>query len=95
VVALPGTPLLTEALWAQVAPLLPDPAPTGRPGGETQPLLAGTLWLMHHGVGWRAMPRGYGSWHTLYSRYRLWVTTGVWAQITAMLRDQPPMQPSS
>jgi transposase len=50
--------------------------------------------MMHHGVGWRAMPREHGSWQTLYSRYRLWVTTGVWPQIVAVLRENSPAQPS-
>jgi transposase len=90
VVPIAGTPLLTEALWAKLAPLLPVPANKGRPRGETRPLLAGLLWMMHHGAGWRALPREHGSWHTLYSRYRLWVTTGVWAQITEALREYAP-----
>jgi hypothetical protein len=93
VVTLPGTSLLTEALWAKLAPLVPAPSGTGRPRGETRPLLAGLLWMMHHGVGWRAIPREHGSWHTLYSRYRLWVTTGVWAQLTAVLRAELNHQP--
>jgi transposase len=90
----PGTPLLTDTLWAQLGPLLPVPARTGRPHGETRSLLAALLWMMHHGVGWRAIPREQGSWQTLYSRYRLWVTTGVWAQVTAVLRAEPPTQDS-
>lgn len=89
--ALPGTPLLTEALWAKLQPLLPVPANTGRPRGATRPLLAGLLWMMHHGAGWRAVPHEYGSWHTLYSRYRLWVNTGVWDAITAILRAASSM----
>jgi hypothetical protein len=92
VITLPGTPLLTQALWEKLAPLLPVPASTGHPRGETRPLVAGLLWMMHHGVGWRTIPREHGSWHTLYSRYRLWLTTGVWDAITALLRVEPPTQ---
>ena len=85
VVSVPGTPLLTETLWAELLPILPVPARTGRPRGETRPLLAGLLWMMHHGAGWRTIPREYGSWHTLFSRYQRWRRTGIWAQITATL----------
>jgi transposase len=92
-VSVPGTPLLTETLWAQLVPLLPPPASSGRPRGETRPLLAGILWMMHHGAGWRAIADEHGSWHTRYSRYRLWARTGVWAQITAVLRAEPPHHP--
>jgi hypothetical protein len=93
VVSVPGTPLLTETLWVRLLPLLPLPAGTGRPRGETRPLLAELLWMLHHGAGWRTIPREQRSWQTLYSRYRLWVATGVWAQITAVLRDELTGQP--
>jgi transposase len=76
-------------LWAQLEPLLPLPATTGRPRGDSQPLVAGLLWMMHHGASWRAIPHEYGSWHTLYSRYQLWRRTGVWARITAALQAEP------
>jgi hypothetical protein len=90
VITVPGTPLLTEALWAKLAPLVPVPARTGRPRGETRPLLAGLLWMMHYGAGWRAIPPEHGSWHSRYSRYRLWVSTGVWNAITVILRTEQP-----
>jgi Putative transposase of IS4/5 family (DUF4096) len=93
VVAVPGTPLLTDALWARLRLLLPAPARRGRTPGDARPLLAGLLWLMHYGARWRAIPAAYGPWHTIYSRYQLWRRTGVWAQIVASLRDSTAAAP--
>jgi transposase len=88
VIAVPGTPLLTDALWDRLRPLLPVPAPRGRPQAATRPLLAGLLWLMHTGASWRAIPAAYGPWPTVHSRYQRWRRTGVWAQIAAVLCDE-------
>jgi transposase len=36
----------------------------------------GLLWVMRTGAPWREIPAAYGSWHTLYSRYRRWDEDG-------------------
>jgi len=68
---LAGTAPLTERLWQQVTPLLPpQKPPRGRPALDHRRLLEGLLWVMRTGAPWREIPPAYGSWHTLYSRYR-------------------------
>lgn len=89
-VAVPGTPLLTEPLWTDLAPLLPPRAgKRGRSPSDHRPILAGLLWMMRMGVGWREIPPSFGPWHTAYSRYRQWGRDGAWARIVAAL---PPIQ---
>jgi Putative transposase of IS4/5 family (DUF4096) len=90
VITVAGTPALTQELWARLAPLLPSCAGSrGRPPGAHRPILAGLLWMMRAGVGWREIPVAFGAWQTLYSRYRLWCHDGTWARIVAAL---PPTQ---
>jgi hypothetical protein len=82
----PGTPSLTDALWTHLALLLPPRAgKRGRTPSDHRPILAGLLWMMRTGVGWREIPPSFGPWHTVYSRYQQWCRDGTWARIVAAL----------
>ncbi len=90
IVAVPGTPALTEAGWARVAPLLASaPRTTGRPPQPHRPILTGILWLIRRGASWRAIPAEYGPWQTLASRYQRWRRDGTWARIVGALLAVP------
>ena len=85
-VAVPGTPALTDAGWARVAPLLiPASGQRGRPPRDHRLIVAGVLWVMRRGASWRAIPLSYGPWQTLASRYQRWRRDGTWARIMACL----------
>lgn len=90
VVPVPGTPALSDVLWARLAPLLPRENGRGRRPGAHRPIVAGLLWMMRAGVGWREIPVEFGTWQTLYSRYRLWCKDGTWARIIAALPAAEP-----
>jgi hypothetical protein len=86
VLVVPGTAELSEQLWQQIAPLLtPATPPRGRPSGDLRRQLQGMLAVMHSGASWREMPTTYGPWQTIYARYALWVRTGLWDRIAAIL----------
>ena len=85
-IPIPGTPLLTEELWTCLAPLLPPhEGKRGRAPGKSRPILDGLLWMMHTGVGWRAIPPHFGPWQTIYSRYQQWCRDGTWKRIVAIM----------
>jgi transposase len=86
--AVPGTAALTDAHWAQLAPLLPPQKPrTGRPALDHRRVLEGMLWVMRTGAPWRELPARYGSWQTIYSRHQRWGTAGIWDRILAVLHQ--------
>jgi hypothetical protein len=86
VLVVPGTAELSEQLWQQIAPLLAlATPPRGRPSGDLRRQLQGMLAVMHSGTSWREMPTTYGPWQTIYARYALWVRTGLWDRIAAIL----------
>jgi len=58
---------------------------TGRPRHDHRTVLTGILWVIRSGASWRAMPREYGKWETVYQRYRLWRAIGLWPRILAEL----------
>lgn len=76
---------LTDAQWDRLVPLLPPQrARTGRPAHDHRTILNGILWILRSGAPWRDLPECYGSWTTVYGRFRRWREAGVWEQI---LRD--------
>jgi transposase len=96
----PGTAALSAALWQQIVPLVLTAATPrrGRPSGDLRRQLQGMLAVMHSGAPWRELPSTYGPWQTIYARYALWVRTGLWNRIAAILHpdtfeDDPAAPP--
>jgi transposase len=68
-------------------PLLPPLKPwSGRPNLDHRQLLNGILWLSKTGAPWRDLPERYGTWQTVYSRFRRWQLNGVWNRILQVLQ---------
>ncbi len=51
-------------------------------------MLNGILWVLRTGAPWRDLPDRYGSWNSVYSRFRRWKAAGVWDRILAELQAQ-------
>lgn len=82
-----GTCELDDALWEQVAALLP----ATRRRGDAQPLsyrtmLDGILWVARTGASWHDLPVGFGPWHTVHATYYRWTQHGQWPAILALLQ---------
>jgi transposase len=76
-------PLLSDALWSEIAPLLPpEPAKPrgGRPRLNDRAALTGILFVLKTGVPWEYLPQemGCGSGMTCWRRLRQWHEAGVW-----------------
>jgi transposase len=86
-------PLVPDALWALIAPLLPGRPPHpkgGRPPVDDRKALAGILFVLQGGIPWAMLPRemGCGSGMTCWRRLRDWQTAGVWARLHHVLLDR-------
>ena len=73
---------LSDAEWEVLSGLLPKTA-TGRPRRDDRLVLNGIVWKLRTGSAWRDVPERYGSWRTLYTRFRRWALDGTF---TRMLR---------
>ena len=86
-------PRIVDDLWAEIAPLLPPPAPHpkgGRPFVDDRATLCAILFVLWTGAPWRAIPRGPGSVSptTAWRRLRDWQAAGVWDAVLRALLDR-------
>ncbi|WP_435839935.1 transposase [Streptomyces chilikensis] len=60
---------LTEPAWELLAPLIPRAA-TGRPRVSDRQVISGMVYKIRTGISWPDLPERYGSWQTVYIRFR-------------------------
>lgn len=79
---------LTDAQWAALEPLLPEPKRPGRPSMWTKRQLIDAIrWRVRAGAPWRDIPAGYGSWAAAaYGLFRRWQRDGTWKRILTALQ---------
>jgi len=86
-------PLLSDALWARIEPLLPKRPPRpkgGRPPLDDRAALTGVLFVLKTGIPWEDLPQemGCGSGMTCWRRLRDWQAAGVWDKIHRALLNE-------
>jgi transposase len=81
-------PLLDDALWALLAPLIPQPrrrrgSRQGRPLVPDRAVVTGILYVLRSGVPWQMLPREMrcGSGSTCWRRLVRWQRAGVWKRL--------------
>ena len=77
-------PLLTEAQWKKIAPLLPKPPRHrmgGRPWIENRRVLEGILRILRSEARWQDMPEKFLDPSTCWRRLRDWDEQDVWLKI--------------
>lgn len=88
-----STPLVSDELWALVAPLLPPEPPKpkgGRPRVDDRSALTGIIFVLKSGIPWEMLPQelGCGSGVTCWRRRRDWQEAGVWERLHHTLLDR-------
>ena len=86
-------PLVSDELWAIVAPLLPPEPPKprgGRPRVPDRACLTGIIFVLKSGIPWELLPQelGCGSGMTCWRRLRDWQKAGVWEALHHELLDR-------
>src|SRR6185312_1746079 len=85
--------LVSDDLWAVIAPLLPAEAPKprgGRPRLDDRKVFTGIIFVLKSGIGWEMLPQemGCGSGMTCWRRLRDWQQAGVWQSVHRALLQQ-------
>jgi transposase len=85
-------PLVSDALWAVVAPLVPPRRPKdlrsrAARGCPDRACLTGIVFVLKTGIQWEYLPQemGCGSGMTCWRRLRAWQRAGVWDRLHRVL----------
>jgi transposase len=80
--------------WEKIKDVLPPERKKqgGRPAKDNRMILNAMLWIAKTGSPWRDLPEYYGSWKTVYTRFRRWQIAGVWDQILEKVCIEPDVE---
>ena len=86
-------PLLPDALWEKIQPLIPvrrAKPKGGRPSIPDRNCMLGILFVLKTGTPWEYLPQelGCGCGMTCWRRLRDWQQAGVWDRIWQLLLDE-------
>jgi transposase len=80
---------LTEAEWALIAPVLPQPARLGRPRTtDLREVVDALLYILTTGCQWRALPREFPPRSSVQRYFYRWRDQGLWERINRLLVEQ-------
>ena len=83
-----------DSLWRELEPLIPVVKRRfrypGRKRYDERACLEGILYVLRHGIPWRALPRlpGLPSGQTCWRRLDEWERLGVWAKLLERLQER-------
>jgi transposase len=85
--------VLSDAQWAQVAPLVPGKAgDPGRSGADNRRFLEAVLWIVRTGAPWRDLHPAFGNWNSAFKRFRRWAVTGIFERLFQALSGDPDFE---
>jgi transposase len=81
--------VLTEAQWAQLAPLIE----ACRPHGKTEPqdlrrTIEAIIWRHQNGAKWRSIPAELGPWWMAAQMFNRWSHRGVWERLLELAQQR-------
>jgi putative transposase len=84
---------LTDARWAILKPHLPAAHTCGRPRKtDLREVVNAIFYRNRNGCTWRALPRDFPRWRTVYNYFTQWQADGTWQAIHDALRPQVRQQ---
>lgn len=85
---------LSAREWERIKDYLPPErsGQKGRPRKDNRMMLNGILWILRTGCQWRELPESYGSWQSVYARFRKWEKDGIFEKIFRELNRDANME---
>ena len=81
---------LPDEIWQVFEPLLPQIvwAGNGRPPCSNRDCLHGILYVLVTGIPWEMMPKGFPSYKTCLTRFKSWLSLGVFQKAWQILAER-------
>jgi transposase len=80
---------LTDAQWALIEPLVPEPGSGGRPAVHSRRrIVDAILYVNRTGCAWRQLPHDFPPWATVFWYFKQWRQEGVVDRLHDRLRDR-------
>ena len=77
---------LTDAEWAVIEPLMPEPCSYGRPRGwPLREIVDAIFYVLRGGIAWRLIPKDLPPRTTVYRWFALWRDTGLFERLNHLL----------
>ena len=78
--------LITEEQYAVLHPHLP--VQRGNVRIPNRIVVSALIYVLENRCSWRALPKHFGKWHTVYMRLHRWDEAGVLGRLVAALQEQ-------
>ncbi|GAB3320102.1 hypothetical protein GCM10027299_13410 [Larkinella ripae] len=79
---------ISDFHWQQIAFILPGKlGDAGRTAQDNRLFINAILWIAHRHMPWRDLPERFGSWNSIYRRFKRWMKAGVWKKVNLILQD--------
>ena len=93
-------PLVSDALWERIEPLLPPPPARrdrypGRKPLDYRKILTGIVFVLKTGINWEDLPAelGWGCGKTCKNYLKAWQEAGIWEKLHQILPASGPSPP--
>jgi len=77
---------ITKKIYKKIEPLLP--VQRGNVVINNRRFLEAVFYILENGCKWRALPKKFGNWATVYKRFRRWSEAGVFQKVMEALQDE-------
>ena len=77
---------ITDAQWALIKPMLPEPQKRGRPPTDRRQIIDAIFYVLMGGIQWRMLPSSFPPWQTVYHVFGQWSQDHTWEWLNARLR---------
>lgn len=79
---------LNEKQWNLISPMLPpENGRNARPSKSNKLMIEGIIWKLRTGCPWRDLPKDFGPWQSVYTRFSRWSKQGIFQNLFEELKD--------
>ena len=76
---------LTDAQWNRIKFVFEGTKRVGRPSLNPRIVFNALMWILKSGARWRDLPARYGNWNSIYHKFRLWCSLGLFDRLLKVI----------